>query len=136
MNKIILHASIHAPIERCFDLASSIDLHKISASKSQEEAIDGVTEGFIKLNETVTRPNSFVDEMLEGSFKFMKHRHEFKREEDKTIMIDTFEFASPLGPLGKLVDKLFLENYMRNFLVERNEVIKDFAESDKWKQVL
>jgi len=74
--------------------------------------------------------------MLEGSFNFMKHRHEFKREEDKTIMIDTFEFASPLGPLGKLVDKFFLENYMRNFLVERNAVIKDFAESDKWKQVL
>jgi hypothetical protein len=25
---------------------------------------------------------------------------------------------------------------MTNFLIERNEIIKDFAESEKWKQVL
>ena len=156
MNRIILRTEINAPIDRCFYLSTSIDLHKISASRSKEEAIDGITEGLIKLNETVTwrakhfglwhqmkvkiteysNPDHFTDEMIDGSFKFMKHRHEFKSQGDQTIMIDTFEFASPLGILGKIVDKLFLKNYLTDFLIERNQVIKEFAESEKWKKVL
>jgi len=54
MNKIILTTEIVAPISRCFELSTSIDLHKISATKSKEQAINGITEGMIKLNETVT----------------------------------------------------------------------------------
>lgn len=156
MNRIILHTIINAPINRCFDLSTSIDLHKISASKSKEQAIAGITEGLIKLNETVTwkakhfglwhkmkvkiteynNPTNFTDEMLDGTFKFMKHKHEFQSQDDQTIMIDTFEFVSPLGILGRIVDKLILKNYMTEFLIERNQVIKEFAETEKWKQVL
>jgi ligand-binding SRPBCC domain-containing protein len=156
LNRIVLNTKIDAPIERCFNLSTSIDLHKISASKSKEQAIDGVTDGLIRLNETVTwkakhfgfwhrmkvkiteysNPTHFTDEMIDGSFKFMKHKHEFKNQGDQTIMIDTFEFASPLGIIGKIVDKLILRNYMTKFLIERNKVIKEFAETDKWKQVL
>lgn len=156
MNRITLNTIINAPLERCFDLSTSIDLHKISATKSKEEAIDGITEGLIKLNETVTwrakhfgiwhkmkvkiteynKPNYFADEMIKGSFKFMKHKHEFKILEDKTLMIDTFEFASPFGLIGKIIDKLFLNKYMTNFLKERNEVIKEFAETDKYRMVI
>lgn len=153
---IKLITKINAPINRCFELSTSIDLHKISASKSKEEAISGRTEGLIVLNETVTwrakhfgiwhtmevkiseydRPIYFIDEMVEGTFKFMKHKHEFRQEGNRTIMIDHFDFASPLGVLGKVVDKLILRRYMRNFLLERNQIIKEFAETDKWKQVL
>lgn len=154
MNKIVLNTKIDAPIERCFDLSRSIDLHKISASKSKEQAIDGITKGLIKVNETVTwkakhfglwhkmkvkitefkKPNHFTDEMVNGSFKAMKHKHHFISEGTHTIMIDTFEFASPLGILGKMVDKLIMKNYMKHFLIERNQIIKEFAETDKWKQ--
>ncbi len=35
-----------------------------------------------------------------------------------------------------IVDKLVLKNLMMEFLIERNHVIKEYAESDKWKQVL
>ena len=156
MSRIILHTIINAPINLCFDLSTSIDLHKISASRSKEQAIAGVTEGLIKLNDTVTwkakhfglwhkmkvkiteynNPTNFTDEMLDGTFKFMKHKHEFKSQDNQTIMIDTFEFASPLGILGRIVDKLILKNYMTQFLIERNQVIKEFAETEKWKQVL
>lgn len=156
MNKIVIQTKINAPIDRCFDLSTSIDLHKISALKSKEQAIEGITEGLIKLNETVTwkakhfglwhkmkvkiteyeKPIYFTDEMVSGTFKFMKHQHAFRNEETLTIMIDTFEFSSPLGVLGKIVDKLILKNYMTEFLIQRNQVIKEFAETDKWKQVL
>lgn len=66
----------------------------------------------------------------------MKHKHEFISDGDQTTMIDTFEFASPLGLVGKAVDTMILKKYMENFLADRNETIKEFAETDKWKQVL
>ena len=117
MNTIHETTYINAPIERCFKLATSIDLHKISASHTQEEAIAGVTSGLIKMDETVTwrakhfgiwhqlktkitefdEPNLFVDEMIKGSFKYMKHTHRFDpTKEGGTIMKGAFEFKSPL----------------------------------------
>ncbi len=156
LNTIKLTTKINAPIKRCFELSTSIDLHKLSASKTKEEAIEGTTEGLIKLGETVTwrakhfgvwhkmkvkitnyeKPNRFTDEMITGTFKYMKHRHEFEQKRNHTIMIDYFDFKSPLGFVGNLVDMLFLEKYMTKFLTERNMVIKNFAETEKWKQVL
>jgi len=48
----------------------------------------------------------------------------------------TFVFESPLGILGNLANKLLLTKYMTEFLMKRNQVIKEFAESEKWKSVL
>ena len=53
MPRIVLETKIHAPLDRCFDLSRSIDLHKISTEHTNEEAIDGVTSGLISLNESV-----------------------------------------------------------------------------------
>ena len=156
MGLIQLHTVIKAPIERCFDLSTSIDLHKLSASSTSEQAVAGVMNGLIKLDETVTwrakhfglwhtmqvqitlyqRPQLFVDEMISGSFKFMKHEHEFIEKTDHCLMIDSFDFSSPFGYLCKLVDKTILNRYLTNFLRARNSVIKEFAETDKWKDVL
>jgi hypothetical protein len=51
-------------------------------------------------------------------------------------MVDNFEFSSPYGFIGKIFDKLILTNYMKGFLIERNQTIKEYAESDKWKMIL
>jgi hypothetical protein len=51
-------------------------------------------------------------------------------------MTDLFEFESPLGFLGKLANHLFLTNYMTKLLIERNRIIKEFAESGRYKEVL
>src|SRR6185312_6108426 len=45
---------IRAPIQRCFDLSRSIDLHLLSTEKTGERAIAGVTSGLIGLGEQVT----------------------------------------------------------------------------------
>ena len=50
-------------------------------------------------------------------------------------MKDVFEYESPLGFLGKIADFLFLERHMQKFLIERNTMIKEYAESGKWKEV-
>jgi len=153
---IKLQTIIEAPIQRCFDLSTSIDLHKVSASATREEAIDGVTKGLIGLDDTVTwrakhfgiwhkmkvgitqfeEPHRFTDEMLEGSFKYMRHEHVFIQDGNRTIMIDHFHFASPFGFFGQIVDKLILRDYMEVFLLERNLVIKKYAETDKWESIL
>jgi hypothetical protein len=46
-----------------------------------------------------------------------------------TTMIDTFAFESPLGPLGAIVDRVFLAGYLRRFLVSRATELKRMAES-------
>ncbi|MEM9340062.1 MAG: SRPBCC family protein [Bacteroidota bacterium] len=156
MPEINLQTIIHAPIERCFDLSRSIDLHKISTKHTDEEAVDGVTSGLINLNEFVTwrarhfgihqklttriteldRPKFFVDEMIKGAFKGFRHEHHFEATQVGVLMTDIFNYRSPFGILGKLIDVLILERYMTRLLIKRNEIIKEFAESDKWKLIL
>ena len=45
-----------------------------------------------------------------------------------TIMRDVFDYDSPMGWLGRCVDWIFLESYMRKFLQKRVEIIKMAAE--------
>lgn len=143
-------------IEIVFDLIRSIDLHKISTQKSSEKAIAGKISGLISLHETVTWqakhlgftqqltskitdyvfPTFFADEMVKGTFKSFRHEHYLEQKNEKIIVKDVFEYQSPLGFLGKIADFIFLKKYMENFLKDRNQVIKEFAETDKWKQVL
>jgi ligand-binding SRPBCC domain-containing protein len=157
MSTIVLETTVNAPIHRVFDLARSIDLHKITASHTNEKAVAGRTSGLINESETVTwrakhlgvvqhltsvitkmeGPHYFEDQMLKGPFKKIFHKHYFCLKDGKTIMKDVFEFESPLGWLGRIVDKLYMRKYLEAFLLQRNIKIKDFAENeDKWMQVL
>jgi ligand-binding SRPBCC domain-containing protein len=153
---IELQTEINATIEICFDLSRSIDLHKISTAKTNETAVDGVTKGLIGFNQSVTwqarhfgikqklttkitaydRPYHFCDEQIKGIFKKIKHDHYFAVVNEKVLMTDKFLFQSPFGILGAIFNKLILIKYLKTFLIERNQIIKDFAESDKWKQLL
>jgi len=156
MPRIVLKTEIKAAPEIVFDLSRSIDLHKISTEQTNEEAIAGKTSGLIGMNESVTwrakhfgvyqnltskitefeQPNYFVDEMQEGAFKAFTHEHHFRELNGGTLMTDVFVYQSPFGFLGKLADKLFLKKYMTQLLKERNRVVKEFAESEKWKKIL
>lgn len=78
----------------------------------------------------------FIDEMLKGDFKMMKHEHHFSFAEGKTIMQDIFSFEVSFGLIGKIACCFFLTNYMSNLLRQRNTVIKEYAETGKWKMIL
>lgn len=71
-----------------------------------------------------------------GARHFMQHDHWLEESQGRTVMRDRFEFVAPLGPLGCVVEKLFLTAYMRRFLLERNAILKRTAESDEWRQYL
>lgn len=155
MSVIYLETWIDADIQTVFDLARDIDLHQESTSKTHEKAIAGRTSGLIEEGETVTwsakhlgiyqtlttkiismqKPGQFTDEMQKGAFKSLKHQHIFKTVNHKTLMTDIFEFESPLGIIGKIFNKIFLKSYLRNFLLERNQLIKTKAESSKSHEV-
>lgn len=155
MPKIELQTIIRSKKEIVFDLSRSVDLHLLSTKKTNEKAIAGKTSGLMELNDTVTwrakhlgiyqnlstkitefeKPNYFADKMVKGVFKSFKHQHFFEDLEDGTLMTDIFEYRSPCGILGNLADIIFLEKYLTTFLLERNEVIKDCAETEKWKDI-
>ncbi len=92
-----------------------------------------------KLTSKITEfksPDYFADEMVKGVFKKFKHEHLFTDFNKGTLMTDFFEYESPFGFLGKLANKLFLKKHLYELLKKRNEIIKEFAESDKWKKLI
>jgi ligand-binding SRPBCC domain-containing protein len=156
MPQIHLTTFIEAPIERVFDLSRSIDLHKHSMAKHKEEPIGALINGLVKEADEITwkarhlfktrvlktkiaafdKPNSFTDEQVSGDFSSMKHQHFFKPVENGTIMIDVFSFKTPYGFIGKILNKLYLSNYMKRLLEERNKQIKEIAEGNRWKNYI
>ena len=75
------------------------------------------------------RPNHFRDCQVHGPFRRFAHDHIFTAESGATLMIDVFDYKSPLGLLGSCADQLFLKSYMAKFLGRRALVIKRAAES-------
>lgn len=156
MPRIELSTKIAAPRERVFDLSRSIDLHAESMSHSREYPVAGVTSGLIREGQSVTwrarhfgiwfsltsrivsveRPAYFRDSMVSGPFKHFDHDHHFQVHGTGTVMRDLFDYTSPFGLLGRLVDRAVLSRYMQNLLLRRNAVIKSVAESDRWRLYL
>lgn len=156
MSILRLSTGIRAPIERCFDLARSVDVHVASTAGTEERVVGGVMRGLMELGDEVTwrarhlgvqqqltsritafrRPSYFRDSMVKGAFRRFDHDHRFEHDGGVTTMIDVFDFDAPLGVLGALADRLFLAAYMRRFLEERAQVIRRVAESDEWRRYI
>lgn len=151
--------SIEAPIERCFDLARSVEVHLLGNTHFGETAVatGGRLAGLIEEGERVTwrakhfwfwheltsqvisleRPAYFRDVMVCGIFRSMSHDHYFRLlSNGQTEMRDVFAFAAPLPVLGRFAELTFLGSYMRRLLRERNEVIRRVAESEDWREYL
>ena len=150
---------IRAPIELCFDLARSVEVHLAGNVHCGESAVasGGVTSGLLGLSQRVTwrakhfwvwqtltseitamdRPAYFQDVMIRGAFRSMRHDHFFRAvSAGETEMIDVFWFEAPVPVLGRIIEVLVLRHYMQALLRERNAVIREFAESGEWRKVL
>ena len=103
-----LTTHIAAPIDRCFDLSRSIDLHMASTAHTEERAIAGVTTGLIGPGGEVTwRARHF------GVWQELTSRF-----------------------LGRIADAWVLTAYLRRLLEQRNRMIKQAAESERWRDLL
>ena len=149
MTLIEISTYINAPIQKVFDLSRDIDVHQNSASKTNEVVIAETTHGLINLGETVTWRGKhfglylqhkslitqmnlysfFADEMIKGHFKTFRHEHYFEEKNGVTIMKDRLSYETPFWIFGKLFDILLLRSHLTNFLLNRNQVLENIAES-------
>lgn len=148
MPTLVLKTEIAAPIKRVFDLVRNVELHTETMGHS-EQAVAGTTSGYFKEGDVVTwraahfglpmeltveiaemeGPEYFQDRQVDGPFAEMVHDHYFERlSTDRTRMTDEFQFSSPVGILGTIVDTVVLQRYMRNLLESRNQELKSIAE--------
>lgn len=147
MPRIDLVTEIAADPEVCFDVSIDVGVHL--AASPTERVVGGVRAGRMRLGEHVTwsarhfgirwrmtskiveyqRPDTFVDEMQRGPFGRWRHQHLFEKAVHGTRMIDHVAFASPLGPLGRVVDALILERYMTRLLRQHNDHVRVVAEA-------
>jgi len=150
MGSTIIETDIDAPVALCFDLARDVEAHAASAEFSNERVVQpGRTSGLLELGDRITfegrhfgirqrftariveldRPHRFVDEMERGAFRSMRHVHEFQPHGTGTRMRDVLTWEAPLGPLGRLADRLFLERHMEWFVRTKQQRLKEIAES-------
>ena len=150
-------ARINAPIERVFDLARCVEAHIATSSITGERVIAGRKSGLIEYGESVTweakhlgqtrrlkvqvtefdRPNQFVDEMVTGDFRSLRHVHRFKSIDDnQTEVMDELVYKAPMGFIGTLAEKLVITSHLQKFLNDRNHQLKEIAESDRWMEFL
>lgn len=148
MPAFTMETKIRAPIERCFDMARSVDLHTRS-SYVPERAIAGKTTGLLELGDEVTwearhfwklqrltariiameYPRNFTAEMVKGAFASHTHDFAFREGDDgTTVMHEVFQFQSPYGFAGHIVDALVVKGYLRRFMRRRNAYLKEQAE--------
>jgi ligand-binding SRPBCC domain-containing protein len=149
MTRLQTTLAIHAPIQRCFDLARSVEAH-LAGNVHWGETADADASGLLGAGDRVTwrarhfgirwrltsritgmdRPAWFQDAMVSGPFRYMRHDHYFRAlAPDRTEMRDVFCFASPF-PMP------FLRRYMLALLRERNAAIQSIAESQEWRRYL
>ncbi len=121
----------------------------MTTADTQERIVGGKLHGLLEFGDAVTfeavhlgvhqrltarvvrmePPRLFADEMVRGAFRRLTHVHAFESRGDATLMRDTLVFTALLGPFGLLAERLFLERYMRAFLVRRNAALKRLAET-------
>lgn len=159
MTTLVERTKIAAPIERCFDLARSVEVHLAGNVHWGEAAVatGGVSSGLLEFGDAVTwqarhfgirqkltskitamnRPTFFHDAMLSGAFRCMHHDHFFRPlSPGGTEMIDIFTFSAPFGWLGKIAELFVLRRYMASLLRERNAALRQIAESTAWRNYL
>ena len=158
MPRIHLTSCIHAPVERVFDLSRSTSVHKAVLRTYRNGRLDGATDGIIGLQdkltfsltfmgrqrvvvtriEEITPPTEMTSSLVKGrgSFDSLRHEQHFKSISNGTLLIDLLDYEVAYGGLGRILDKLLIKKFLKKYLEQKNGVIKQYAESDKWKVAL
>lgn len=149
MAQVVLERVIRVTPSEAF--AASLDpaLHVESMARYGETMVKGPDGGVFTEGSTVTwrarhfgvpfhlssivfdidPPHRFCDRQIKGPFGAFHHEHVFEEHPQGTLMRDTITFRSPVGPIGRLVDRLFMREYMRRLIDERNQTLARSLES-------
>ncbi|WP_334152273.1 SRPBCC family protein [Microbacterium sp.] len=150
MARFVVETVIAAPPATVF--AASLDpaLHVRSMARHGETMVEAPADGRFAEGSTVTwrarhfgipfrlrsivfdidPPRAFSDRQLAGPFGAFLHEHVFEEHPVGTLMLDTITFRSPFGPIGRAVDALFMREYMRRLIMQRNATLVAEIEGD------
>jgi len=146
---LVVRGFVRAPPEVVFDLSRSVELHEESARRTRERAVAGVTSGLLGPGDEVTwsavhfglrwrltsritvfdRPRHFRDEQVRGPFAWFRHDHTFEAGDGGTTVVEHFEYAAPLGPLGRVAERIALDRHLTRFLETRFATVRRAAEA-------
>lgn len=140
MPKLQLEMEIDAPPEACFTLLRDPRLHKetVAAHEGEfalgqrvrfESRTFGIRQVLVVEVTEFDPPHRVTDTMISGTFREFRHTHEFTEHNGGTLMRDVVVWRSPLGPLGRLADTLFLYRKLIKLITGRNVRLKALAES-------
>jgi ligand-binding SRPBCC domain-containing protein len=135
-------------LEVAFDLSLSIDAQATSMGDARGRPVGDRTRGRLGPGDEVTwrawhwgvpwtltsritgytRPVTFTDEQVRGPFASYRHRHEFRPAPGGTLMIDEIAFAAPLGPIGRLAERLVLRRRVTHIIEARNRELRRLAD--------
>jgi ligand-binding SRPBCC domain-containing protein len=145
---------VNAPIERCFQLSTSIE---IVERELHMHPVRGRMSGFVQGGDTVhwkgwqlclpqfhvslieafRSPAFFRDRMITGRFRSFEHDHHFLlREDGSVLMYDEIRFSMKMRFGGDLAGHLLLAPHIRRVLRRRLKLLKRIAETDEWKRYL
>ncbi|WP_341977472.1 SRPBCC family protein [Microbacterium sp. LWO13-1.2] len=143
MAQFLLERIIAAPPAEVFAASLDPGLHVRSMARFGETMVEAPEGGVFREGSTVTwrarhfgiafrlrsvvfdidPPRGFRDRQISGPFGAFLHEHAFEEHPRGTLMRDTITFRSPFGPIGRLVDAIFMRAYMRRIIDERNAVL-------------
>jgi len=156
MPSIHLTTFIAAPIERVFDLSRHLAVYKYVFNGRKETFTARSSNNLVTDGDTLTltvkhlgktrlvglkitnlkKPYFFTEEQSKGDLQSYRHDHHFKRIDNGTILIDVLDFGAPRDLVGKLIGNLYLKDYLEKLVLKRNEVIRQYAETERWRAVL
>ncbi len=142
-----------APLDRCFLLATSIELVqrtielKPTEGKTSGMIVDGDQLvwrgwkfGIPAMHETLItgyeRPAYFQDTMGRGYFEHFQHDHHFSFVNGRTVMHDVVRFTLPYGLAGRLVGRFIVVPHVVGLVKRRFALLKSLAEGEEWRQIL
>jgi len=147
---------IAAPSETVYDLSRHILLQKKAMDKIGVRQLRGVSSGLLSVNDTILwglrivnkdflfslkvtelNPGHFIQEdMTQGALESFKHMRHFKKIQNGTLVIDEIFYSLPKKVWTPWIDRFFLNGKLHELLRERNKVLKEYAESNKWRALL
>lgn len=143
MARFAIETIVNAPPAEVFAAALDPTLHVKTMARFGETMVEAPAGGVFSEGTTATwrarhfgipfrlrsmvfdidSPRAFSDRQISGPFAAFLHEHRFEEHPTGTLMHDTVTFRSPFGPLGRLVDALFMREYMRRLIMERNAIL-------------
>lgn len=73
----------------------------------------------------IEKPFYFADEQRFGPYVFWHHKHFFKNVDTGVETQDLIHYALPLGPIGRLVNSLYVKKSLDRIFDHRSEVLKE-----------